>query len=428
MKRIILPLLLIILSACGPALTPASTSTPTTAPPPTATSTPEATANPRAVTSIELGFGWNPDLLRAFSGAEKTATRETDGSYSVMASTYEGETAVQQKYILDTKSFNANTDIKNAFTRPLEVQATKLDKDGNKIGEVTLLWQGAERGWHEELAPIDSDDSASEQVIFPYFDRVADMDTYLQSARAYFHRHPPFSQKEIDDFMKNSQNNIEFHYDNGQKSAFLLSVTDTDGNGSRETQGKSMKYSGLWVRTQGLDGEEVLAPVVVAVTPFDTGNKTNDKDRMTQENFLMFLDLHNAVKDPDKADKEWLRAYMEQFFEDLIPDIDLYGNKEYQKSQPDLLKLIALNAPGSFDPDKSYLDSLGPAGYEIRGMFGTLPQEDQMNYLKKWGVIIGPKNPEGNPPTTPVFSIYLSNYPLPANYQKMLFLMETRAW
>ncbi len=154
MKRILLFLALVsalLLAACSPAQTVdrgLQTVAPTPTPTPTPTSTPIATPTEAPLTLAELGIPAGQEDF--FSGVEGHINREVIDGEKVYTTTifYHNGEQKEVKYIIEPGTFDAHTEIYDDLTRPLAVKAYRLDENGKKT-EVTLLWQGPERGFRE---------------------------------------------------------------------------------------------------------------------------------------------------------------------------------------------------------------------------------------------------------------------------------------
>ncbi len=156
-------LLTILLSACSSATLPAPSPSPTLAPPPTLTPEPTPTATPTEapVTLLELGVQ-GKDAPR-FQNVNRFIQREVMDGEKVLttsATYWDGEQKVKTKYIIEQGTFDAHAEIYDDLTRPLTVKAYRLPKNyktmhedhlERELVEVTLLWQGPERGFREAI-------------------------------------------------------------------------------------------------------------------------------------------------------------------------------------------------------------------------------------------------------------------------------------
>jgi hypothetical protein len=296
--------------------------------------TPEpATAIPTK-TITELGIT-DANIINAFSGA--TFKQEVDGSYSVSAISYEGETKVQTKYFIDKSTFNAGLDIKDELTRPHEVDAYKLDAQGTKIN-VKLLWQGAERGWHEEYDMSKSDDPTLTKIDQHIFLADGEEIPLLQSARAYFRNQPQFSDAVIKRFMQNGGNSLLFQDTNRGKVVFLKSK----GDDTRFTMDQAtLKFSTLWV-WQKINGVRQDIPLIVILDPADPKNPHKDEFKI----LLGVEDIGtNIGPDLTKLDSKQLANIASTFTDPknpAVPKLILFGDQQFQDANPLLASLLAL--------------------------------------------------------------------------------------
>ncbi len=117
---------------------------------PTPSPTPEPTPTEAPLTLAELGIPAGQEDF--FSGVEGHIKREVIDGEKVYTTTviYHNGEQKQVKYIIEPGTFDAHTEIYDDLTRPLAVEAYRLDENGRKT-EVTLLWQGPERGFREAI-------------------------------------------------------------------------------------------------------------------------------------------------------------------------------------------------------------------------------------------------------------------------------------
>lgn len=150
---------ILLLAACQPApqtASPAATQPPghaTTRPTDHATTQPPDYATPTEapLTLDELGI--RTEDATAFKGVENAITRQVNEKGEVIYTTtifYHNGEQKEVKYLIEQGTFDAHTEIYDDLTRPLTVEAYRLDENGEKI-PVTLLWQGEKRGFREVI-------------------------------------------------------------------------------------------------------------------------------------------------------------------------------------------------------------------------------------------------------------------------------------
>lgn len=257
MRSSLLILLLFALAACA-APTPGTVSPTMTAPVPVstgeastdvATQVTEAPVTVDSVSMTELGIT-DPILAYLFQNVDNTVTREDDGTFSVKATSYEGETAVEGKYIIDTTTFSDNPEIKNEYA-PLTVKAT--DSHGK---QVTLIWYVERHNWHE-VFNVES---------IPYMPK-GEEKIMIESALLYFKDHAPFNDQAVESYKKCGGNSLLFqHYtDFGNEVVLKSKGNDQIGLNSEKA---TMKFTNVGVYYE-IGGNKYLLSIVVLLDPED---------------------------------------------------------------------------------------------------------------------------------------------------------------
>jgi hypothetical protein len=179
---ILFALTLILLSAgftaCQTTMTAAPlTQTSTTAELATAapaSSTPDSISpSPTPPQTIDQMGITEPNIVKAFSGT--TFKQETDGSYSVQATSYaenatkDGFDQKSEKYTIDKTTFNIHADMNNAYA-PATVNATNAEGK-----QVTLIWN-EKLGWVEKFNASTDIESPTD---FPYEARIPMLQSIL---------------------------------------------------------------------------------------------------------------------------------------------------------------------------------------------------------------------------------------------------------
>lgn len=304
---------------------------------------PSPSSLPPVVTMTELGItDPNSDLAKAFSGIEKTVTLEADGSFSVNAIGYQGETRVEGKYIIVPGSFNANLDIENDF-RPTTIDAYVLDADGKKTDQtIKLIWDKDHGQWRMLFNMFEDRDftRTSEHAFIPEGDeKIA-----IESSLLYFRDHPPFGDGTVESYNENGGNSLLFRFLEGVGKYVNLKSKGNDTVENLSEDKATMKFSGLWV-WQNIDGQRQDIPLIVILDPSDPENPS-------AKQFKVLL----GVGDYDFSNlTEEDRQYLLKVFNDQnnfsYPLPVLYGDEDYQKNFPLLAKLLGLsgNDPSTLD-------------------------------------------------------------------------------
>ncbi len=137
--------------------------TPTAHPTPTETPTPPATPTHTEAPLTLTTLGIPVDQQPLFQGLLKHVHRELIDGQEVLTTSgffWDGEQRHEAKYIIEQGTFDAHLEIHDDLTRPRTVKAYRLpenyknmreDKLEIELVEVTLLWQGPERGFREAI-------------------------------------------------------------------------------------------------------------------------------------------------------------------------------------------------------------------------------------------------------------------------------------
>lgn len=432
-------LLALLLAACvspsTAAVTPAASALP---PAPTRTPAPTASPTPQPITVSEIGLT-TPALQTAFAGAEKTVTREKD-SYTVESFYYGGEDGtkkVDAKYTIDTKSWNANPDIKDDLTRPLEVEAVRLDENDQEV-KVKLLWMGEKIGWFEELDMAKSDMTAlaktktltpedfANNVYVDLKEPGAHL-ALLMSARAYYAKNgAPFSQDALKRLEKNGMNSLLFEHfpdkDKNTENDPVVGVLKNRGEGDFKTRtydNSPLKYL-MSFKTTNRNGKIVHYFIGGNLAPQDL------KDPASVNDFLMMImtNFEGTVVEKDGkkiygngivlTDKSNCGYYARAFDQNpsLFPRPIFYANGPYRKLYPEVDRVLNQpdNDPGQL-PFPAHLDVNSQpqwvfADFYEQGINGALGNKDNLG-----------ERPVGEPDSNnnPIYA------PLPREVQNIVF-------
>jgi hypothetical protein len=314
-------------------VTPTSASSPTPEP---------ATAIPTK-TITELGIT-DANIINAFSGA--TFKQEVDGSYSVSAISYNGETKVTANYTIDKATLSLNPDIKNAYA-PATVSAT--DSQGNKI---TLIWDGEHGAWRVPFAMIDNSDfSKTSQIPFV---AEGDQKIAVESALLYLKDHPPFTDAAVESYKKYGGNSLLFEYFADQGKDVKLKSKGND-NPNWTPDNATMKATHFWFYHK-INGVRQDGPLVVLLDPADPKNpKANEYKVISALDDYFKLDMNNLTT---KQKSDLIDAFYGQKL--LTPYLALYGDAQYLKSHP--LDAYLLDLQGKLDLDtiiSTHINELG---------------------------------------------------------------------
>jgi hypothetical protein len=217
-----------IIDVIPPASAAAFTPTPEKPFDPTAMFTASPTETAKAPSLAELGIT-DPAMIEKFHGVETSIAHETDGSYSVMGTSYvdkaedAGFEIDQSKYTIDTTSFSINENLNNAYA-PATVEAKDSE---NK--PVTLIWN-ENLGWVKEFSLSTNVDNPTD---FPYEARVPMLQSIL------LQHEDPFTER---------TNELVIAYiltENG-----LVTYLRTDG-----LSGNHSKPTDYWLRANMPDGQ-----------------------------------------------------------------------------------------------------------------------------------------------------------------------------
>jgi len=299
---------------------------------------------PVPVTLSELGIN-DPNIAKAFSGAENTITREADGSYIVSAISYNGETQVSNTYNIDIKIFSTNQDIKNAYA-PATVQTT----DGK-----TLIWDAEHGNWR---VPYSMEDNSSFQNVdkiaeVPLGDEKIAIESLLLKYKEI--GSSPFSEAALARYQKNGGDSILFAYDQSLGKSAVLKAKGNDGDVTADTA--TLKFSPFWIK-QNIGGVMQFEPLIVNLDPADPKNPQADEFKI-----IIGVDLNNQPLDKfDETEKQQDISvfYGKKSFD--YPVLVLYGDAQFQQTYPILAQLLAL-------PDQT-LDKMGYLDYYIRATLG----------------------------------------------------------
>ncbi|MEJ5241384.1 MAG: hypothetical protein WHS87_09320 [Anaerolineales bacterium] len=151
------------------------TSTPTPRPTHTPTPTLEPTPTEAPLTLDELGI--KAEEQSYFRGVEKALQRRVNENgevlYTTTATFWDGEQKITADYIIEQRTFDAHPEISDDLTRPRSVRAYRLPRNYRnmkpdrlelELVEVTLLWQGPERGFREAFDLTNAFDPELKQV------------------------------------------------------------------------------------------------------------------------------------------------------------------------------------------------------------------------------------------------------------------------
>jgi hypothetical protein len=367
MRNLLLILLLFALAACrqvpegGAAPTPVTVSPTMTAPIPVstgdtptdvATQAPEAPIVADPVSMTELGIT-DPILANSFKNVDNTVAREADGTFSVNAISYEGETAVEGKYIIDTTTFSDNPEIKNEYA-PLTVKAT--DSQGNNV---TLIWDSEHGAWRMPFAMVDNSDFSKVDQI-PFVPE-GDEKIAIESALLYFKDHPPFTDAAAQNYNGNS---LLFTYDARGKSVILKSKGN-DVAENRTPEKATMKVSNLWIR-QNINGVRQDFPLIVILDPADPKNPKKDE-------FKILLGV--GGEDFTNFDEAYRQRLLQTYNGFLYAIPIIYGDDQFKETYPLLAQLLALSGNGIANLDNPFTPGRTYQYWIDQGLQQKLPYE-----------------------------------------------------